>query len=1851
MKKIIFLMSFLLLGFCGYSQTGLDTEGFEGAFPPEGWGIYQNEFGTRSQWSKSILNNVTQPPYQGNHAAFIDRENVPNGIPQDWLTTPQVTLPESAQVRFFSRVTISQDQGNVYELRVSTSDNQSDLSSYELVQTWNETQVNPGFPNYSELVVDLPAKYAAGQKVWVALVMYTQLNGDRWLVDNFSIVQKCLAPLNPTSSDYTTTSANLSWDNPSNATEWQIEVVQANANFTGTNLDTYSGALPYLKTGLQQATNYKYRVRAICAGGVPSDWSETHNFSTRFGAPVNDECANAVVVPVNPLQFCNQVLSGTLREATRSTQGNTCVGAADDDVWFQFTATNTTHIISLANVQGSTNDLVHVVYSGECGALTSVRCSDPESSTIANLVIGQTYKVRVYSKAATAQNVTFDICVTTPPPPPVNDECANAIALTVNSTPLCNSQTAGIVYSATASPETNTCVVGNDDDDVWFQFVATNTNQIITLSDVTGSSTDMVFAVYQGNQCGTNLNYLFCSDPDSNLYRQYIVGETYKVRVYTKAGTPHTTTFNICVTTPPPPPANDNCATPTVLPVNADLTCTQSVSGSVYSATRSSEALVLPCGGSADDDVWFQFTATSTKHIITLSNVAGSNLNLTHVLYEGNDCGTMRQLYCSDLDTSVAGNLVVGRTYKVRIFTFVGTPDQTTSFDVCITTPPPPPANDNCSAATLVTVNPGVQCTTKVSGTVESATPSAETNVCGGNDDDDVWFEFIATNAKHTITLSNITGSSKDLSVVLYQGSNCGALSQLTCVAADASTIFKNNYIIGQTYKIRVYSASSQPQDTKFDLCITSPPPAPVNDDCATAVVVPVNASGECVRFVSGTVESATASAEANTCGGSDDDDVWFQFTATSSKHLISLNNIQGSATNLYHVLYEGSGCGTLKQLYCSDAENSLAQNLTVGTTYKVRVYTFTANPDQTSTFDICIGTPPVPPVNDNCAAAIVVGVNPALDCVTSVSGTIASATASAEQNTCGGFADDDVWYQFTATSQRHAIVLSNITGSTDNLYHAVYEGDVCNSLKLLYCSDPNDSNSDNFVIGKTYKIRVYSNTNLPGQTSAFNLCILSLPAPININTTTYTVEQLVKDVLIDAPCGQVDNITWKTGNNYGQANGIAYFEKGGSAFNLQSGVVLSTGDVTKAAGPYRGETSDGGWPGDTDLFNYIRDAGIDPEINSYADATVLEFDFVPQKGHIKFDFLFASNEYGRYQCEYSDAFAFFLTDVTDASIPVKNLAVVPGTTTPVSVLTIRDRVNNTGCESVNPQYFDKFYGGQDVLQALAAPISFNGSTVSLVAESDVVPFRKYHIKMVIADRNDFRFDSAVFLSKFDIGQVDFGPDLLVSANTALCEGSTRLLESGLDNTFTIKWFKNGNEIQGETGADYLVKEAGTYSIEASATGSSCIATEEIVIEYYTPILNVITAPKDLGVCDASGIATFDLSQNTTTMLAGLTAADYTVSYHLTAADATANTGALTSPYTNTTAFSQTVYVRIVNNVTKCIATTSFRLLVGNLTPDFTLPANVTVCENTTGEIAITPVNFSLTDADITYTWTLNGQPYAAITSTITVTEAGVYEVTVSNISCETVKSVAVAVVPAQVADAPVDVTACNEYLLPALTNGVYYTGPAGTGNVLNAGTPINKTQIVYVYAASPNAIQCADENSFEVTIVPLPKVSVSGACTGQNYNLEAVFTDDIYNVDNVTFSWTDSSGTVIGTDATVRVTTIGDYQLEVFVDGVDCSTIVSYKVDNTLCEIQRGISPGDSNDNNDFDLNGLGVKKITIFNRYGKEVYQFNGAYTNQWHGQTNSGDELPTGTYFYMFERTSGESKTGWIYINRQN
>src|SRR5690606_33812692 len=131
----------------------------------------------------------------------------------------------------------------------------------------------------------------------------------------------------------------------------------------------------------------------------------------------------------------------------------------------------------------------------------------------------------------------------------------------------------------------------------------------------------------------------------------------------------------------------------------------------------------------------------------------------------------------------------------------------------------------------------------------------------------------------------------------------------------------------------------------------------------------------------------------------------------------------------------------------------------------------------------------------------------------------------------------------------------------------------------------------------------------------------------------------------------------------------------------LDNGIVLATGDISGVPGPNVDNTFPGsGWPGDAQLFNYIQSLGIDPGLTSYNDATVMEFDFTPLNDSISFNFVFASNEYGTFQCSYSDAFAFFLENTDTGEII--NMALVPDTPgeVPISVTTIRDQAHNGSC-------------------------------------------------------------------------------------------------------------------------------------------------------------------------------------------------------------------------------------------------------------------------------------------------------------------------------------------------------------------------------------------------------------------------------------------------------------------------------------------------------------------------------------------------------------------------------------------
>jgi gliding motility-associated-like protein len=222
-----------------------------------------------------------------------------------------------------------------------------------------------------------------------------------------------------------------------------------------------------------------------------------------------------------------------------------------------------------------------------------------------------------------------------------------------------------------------------------------------------------------------------------------------------------------------------------------------------------------------------------------------------------------------------------------------------------------------------------------------------------------------------------------------------------------------------------------------------------------------------------------------------------------------------------------------------------------------------------------------------------------------------------------------------------------------------------------------------------------------------------------------------------------------------------------------------------------------------------------------------------------------------------------------------------------------------------------------------------------------------------------------------------------------------------------------------------------------------------------------------------------------------------------------------------------------------------------------------------------------------------------------------------------------------------------------ALTSGgTYYVTPAGisinpTTGEINLASSTSGTYTV-TYAVAADAATCQTSNSSTAPIVISHKIEValSGDCNGSNFVLTAAPVNNSFDPNTVTYSWEGSSGNNVGNTKSIIVTKPDTYTVKI-TSGV-CSNSADTTVNAITCVIQKGISPNNDSKNDTFKLTGFNVKNLSIFNRYGEKVYSLQN-YTDQWGGQSDKGDELPDGTYYYVIDRDNGEAITGWIYINR--
>lgn len=297
-------------------------------------------------------------------------------------------------------------------------------------------------------------------------------------------------------------------------------------------------------------------------------------------------------------------------------------------------------------------------------------------------------------------------------------------------------------------------------------------------------------------------------------------------------------------------------------------------------------------------------------------------------------------------------------------------------------------------------------------------------------------------------------------------------------------------------------------------------------------------------------------------------------------------------------------------------------------------------------------------------------------------------------------------------------------------------------------------------------------------------------------------------------------------------------FNGASSNIGLNSGVLLTSGSINVAPGP-----NNNGGAGFSNQGPQI------PELNAIAqsptrDGAILEFDFVPQSNMISFRYVFASEEYNEYVCsEFNDAFAFFISGpgITGS----ENLAVVPSTTTPITINTINNgsvgalgSITNSPCILGNSAYY--VFNSSNTVQ-------YDGWTTVLTAQRSVIPCQTYHIRLMIADGFDDIFDSAVFLEENSFSSAVF------TASVSTQFGDNDAIEGCVNATvnftrptpdptpLTINFTTGGTAI---SGVDYLPFPL-SITIPAGQTtaGFTVTAIEDGLIEgTETLIINALTA-------------------------------------------------------------------------------------------------------------------------------------------------------------------------------------------------------------------------------------------------------------------------------------------------------------------------------------------------------------------------------------------------------------------------
>lgn len=755
----------------------------------------------------------------------------------------------------------------------------------------------------------------------------------------------------------------------------------------------------------------------------------------------------------------------------------------------------------------------------------------------------------------------------------------------------------------------------------------------------------------------------------------------------------------------------------------------------------------------------------------------------------------------------------------------------------------------------------------------------------------------------------------------------------------------------------------------------------------------------------------------------------------------------------------------------------------------------------------------------------------------------------------------------------------------------------------------------------------------------------------IQVDSQTFSPQQLVEDILIDSDCINNVIVTNVVGGDFsGTDQSYGYFDAIGTTFPFERGIVLSTGRLQNTQGPNTSLSDDDapGWIGDSELENILN------EPDTY-NATILEFDFTSVASQISFRYLFASEEYQEGDpntCQFSDLFGFLIRPTNNSQYT--NIALVPNTQTPVKVTTVHPEIPN-GCPAENEFYFESFNGS-------VSPINFNGQTKVLTATATVIPNQSYHVKLVIADEQNFRFDSAVFLEagSFQLS-TDLGPNRLLSTGNAICGTDTYNVDATEPNAISYAWFRNGIELTTETDAVLEISTAGTYTVEVTLD-NNCISYGEVIIEYAEnpEVFNTTLVECDIDQNGSTPYNLFNAQNAITNNDTNLFISDFFLSL----GDAEQNINAISNPNNfQNTSVNQIVFASIENPF-GCSSIAELELQISNNTINI---QPFTSCDDDPFD-GFTSFDLNELRSQLEFL-VPNGATitfYESIDDSFNEVNAinGNYQNTITNSQIIFVKATtnsgcyAISEVELQVLETP--------QLEPDITldNPIYYCLNNFPETVTLFGGVLNDSPSNYYYQWSTGEtlsyIEVNEPGTYTVTVTD------PNGCS--NSRSIAVVASNIATIDEIIVEDLVSNNTVTviasgeGNYEYALDNSNGPYQNSNVFTNVSPGFHTVYVRDIIGCGIvEQGIAvlgfpkfftPNNDAVNDTWQVYGVNsefrsIVSVIIFNRFGKLIKEINPQGIG-WNGTLN-GQDMPSSDYWFVAKFANGKEYRGHFALVR--